>query len=81
MIDDNETQQAIDRLKSLIEAEFTPDEARSLKELVLWWSRFRGAMALGGALGSVAKWALLMAAFVAAIKAGLVEWLMQGGAK
>lgn len=81
MTEDDEIKAAIDRLGSLIEAEFTPDEAHSLKELVLWWSRFRGAMALGGVLGSIAKWTLLMAAFVAAVKAGLIEWLVQGGSK
>lgn len=77
--DKDDTAHAMERLQGLIEAEFSPEEARSLKDLVLWWSRFRGAIALGGALGSVAKWALLMAAFLAAMKAGLLEWLVQGG--
>lgn len=79
--DEDETAQALARLHGLIEAEFSPEEARSLKDLVLWWGRFRGAIALGGALGGIAKWALLMAAFFAAMKAGLLEWLVQGGSK
>lgn len=81
MTPEDETAAAIERLRGLIEAEFSPAEAQGLKEVVLWWTRLRGAMALGGALGSVAKWAILMAAFIAAVKAGLVEWLFQGGAK
>ena len=65
----------------MIEAEFTKSEAAGLKDLVIWWGRLRGAVALGGALGGVAKWFLLMAAFFVAIKAGAVEWLLNGGAK
>lgn len=58
---------------------FTQAEADALREVALWWTRFKGASAIGGALGHVAKWFLLFIAFFAAMKAGLLDWLQAGG--
>lgn len=57
---------------------FTQAETDALKEVALWWTRLKGASAIGGALGSVAKWFLLFIAFFAAMKAGLLDWLQAG---
>ncbi len=79
--DSHSVEDAIHKLEAIIDAEFTAEEARGLKDIVVWWGRLRGAIALGGALGSVAKWALLMAAFFVALRSGLVDWLLQGANK
>lgn len=75
-------QDAIEKLERLQAGEsvsFTEAEVEALREVALWWVRFKGAFAIGGILGSAFKWFLLFAAAIAATKAGLIEWLSGGG--
>ena len=58
---------------------FSQEEAAALREVSLWWRRAKGAMALGGALGHALKWFLVVLAFLAAFKAGMLDFL--GGGK
>ena len=70
-----------DKCGKLIDVEFSLEEKISLKQMATWWVRIGGALALGGVVGSIAKWTVLMIAFIAAIKAGLAEWLIDGLSK
>lgn len=54
---------------------FTPEEAIALREVALWWTRLKGASAVGGVMGTAAKWFVIVLAGVAAAKAGFLEWL------
>lgn len=50
-----------------------------VRDVVIWWSRLKGATAIGSVLGSVAKWFLVFIAFMAALKAGFLDFLELGG--
>lgn len=54
----------------------------TLKNLVSTFESFRGAIKVGGWLGNFLKWFLIIAAGIAAFKAGLLDFLsIDGGAK
>lgn len=80
-MNEGQVKSAIAKLNKMDEADFivfTKEEAKALREVAVWWTRLKGAAALGGAIGSIAKWGLLMAAFIAAMKAGALDWLLGG---
>lgn len=85
MSDENkQIEHAVARLEELKPGEiivFDADEAQALKEVALWWRRFKGAFAIGGVVGSVAKWFLLFSAFIVAVRAGALDFLQSGGGK
>lgn len=56
---------------------FTSEEADALKEVAAWYRKVQGAVALGGVLGTFMKWLLLFVAFMAAVRAGLLDWLSE----
>lgn len=56
-------------------------DATEISEMSLWWRRFKGAFAIGGAFGRVAKFFLLFSAFILAFQAGVLEFLQRGGGK
>ena len=60
---------------------FTKQEAEDLREMAIWWRRFKGAFAIGGAVGSAFKWFILFGAFIAAARAGMLDFLGIGGGK
>lgn len=60
---------------------FSRQEAEDLQEMALWWRRFKGAFAIGGVVGSAFKWFLLFGAFIAAARAGMLDWLGIGVGK
>lgn len=69
---------AIAKLAELSPGEFvifTASEAEALREVATWWLRAKGAFAIGGLIGSFAKWFLVCVAFFAAARAGLLDWI------
>lgn len=78
----SEAEHALRKLNEMIDAgqilNFTPAEAKALKEVALIWMQIVGAVSLGGRIGSVLKWVVIVGASWAAIKAGLLDWLRAG---
>lgn len=54
---------------------FTPEEAQSIKELVVIWNQLKAVVAIGSVLGNTLKWAVGIAAVWIAFKAGVVDWI------
>lgn len=57
---------------------FTPDEAKSLKEVATLWNQVKAAASLGVKVGSVLKWVVVIGASWAVVKAGLFDWIKAG---
>lgn len=80
MSDDEET--AIAKLEGIHANEFvlfSREEAETLKKVAKTYRQFEGAVAIGGALGSFLKWFVILGAGFAAIRAGLLDWLIPPG--
>jgi hypothetical protein len=57
---------------------FTPEEAKSLKEVATLWNQVKAAASLGVRVGSVMKWLVVIGASWAVIRAGLFDWIRVG---
>jgi hypothetical protein len=72
----------LEKLNKMIDEDqiiiFTPDEAKSLKEVATLWNQVKAAASLGVRVGSVLKWVVVLGASWAVIRAGLFDWIRAG---